>query len=645
MRNFNWRIDKWVASDTWIVSPNKINQFNIQYNRNFGGRVNTPAISLGDLGSAYKIQGASSLPQIAVSGRFTLGSGIPGPVAGSNQYQVRDTLNINSGRHSISLGGEIVLEKMIHDTLLNNYGVFSFNTNNALGSKNSTADYLLGLPVTMNQDAPTTKIDASWYYGLFFQDDIRVGSRLTVNLGFRYDLQPPITDPHDRFLTFVPGAQSVIVPNAPRGLLFPGDTGITRGIIGVDKNNVSPRLGIALDPFGDRKTSIRAGFGIFYGSIAGNQWNASSDNQPFAIRQQFNNVKSLSDPYGLLPGGISPFPYGYTPSAARFYPPSAVSGISLDYKWPYSYQTSFSMQRQVGRDTSFTVAYVSTLVHRIPTTVDANYPVLTSTATTNNVDSRRPYLPGVLSSIGLSKSILNSSYHGFQLTGEKRYSRNVSVKGFYSFGKGLDVTNSQASTTGVTSATDWNNLRLDRGRTSNDRSHRFTVNGIWRLNYVRNAPGLVRAVAGGWSLSFIGSALSGTPLTITAGSDRNLDGNNNDRANLVGDPHLDANRPRNELVDRFFNTAAFAQPVNGTTGTAGRSIIDGPGLKNVDLGIFRDFRVREGKVLQFRGEMSNAFNLVNLSNPSTGQSAPATFGKVSSAGPMRQVQMGLRFTF
>ena len=151
-------------------------------------------------------------------------------------------------------------------------------------------------------------------------------------------------------------------------------------------------------------------------------------------------------------------------------------------------------------------------------------------------------------------------------------------------------------------------------------------------------------MAGGWSLSFIGSALSGTPLTITAGSDRNLDGNGNDRANLVGDPRLDANRPRNELVDKFFNTAAFAQPLNGTTGNAGRSIIDGPGLKNVDMGIFRDFRIMEGKVLQFRGELSNSFNLVNLSNPGTAQNG-STFGKVSSAGPMRQVQMGLRFTF
>jgi hypothetical protein len=644
-RNFNWWVNKYVAGDTWIVSPTKINQFNIQYNRNFGGRVNLPAISLGDLGSAYKIQGTPSLPQISVSSRFNLTSGIPGPVAGSNQYQLRDTLSITHGRHSIALGGEMILEKMVHDTLLNNYGVFAFATNNARGTKNATADFLLGLPNTMNQDAPTTKIDNSWYWGLFFQDDFRVAPRLTLNLGVRYDLQPPITDPHDRFLTWVPGVQSKIVPIAPTGLLFPGDPGVGRGIIKTDKNNLAPRIGLAWDPFGDRKTSVRAGFGIFYGSIAGNQWNSSSDNQPFAIRQQFNNVKSLVDPYGLLPGGVSPFPYGYSPSAARFYPPSAVSGISLDYRWPYSYQTSFSVQRQVGKDASFTAAYVSTLVHRIPTTVDMNYPLMTAGATTNNVDTRRPYLAGILSSIGLNKGILNSAYHGLQITGEKRYSRNFNLKGFYSFGKGLDVTNTQASTTAVTGATDWNNILLDRGRTNGDRRHRFNVNGIWRLNYVRKLPAPVRAVTGGWSLSFIASAQSGTPLTITAGTDRNLDGNNNDRANLSGNPVLDSNRSRNDLINKFFETTVFSQPANGATGTAGRNIIDGPGLKNVDLGIFRDFRVMEGKVLQFRGELTNAFNLVNLGSPGTSQGSSSTFGKITTAGNMRQVQMGLRMTF
>jgi hypothetical protein len=380
--------------------------------------------------------------------------------------------------------------------------------------------------------------------------------------------------------------------------------------------------------------------------MSGNEWNASSDNQPFAIRQQFNNVYSLSDPYRLQPGGVAPFPYSYSPSAPRFVPPSAVLGIGLDYASPYTYQMNFAIQREIAPDTSLTVAYVNNLTHRIPVSPDQNYPILTPTATTANVNARRPYLPGVLSAIGLTKSILNSAYHGLQVTGEKRMSHNFTVKGFYTFGKGLDYINTQNST--QQQATDWNNIALDRGRANNDRTHSATLSGVWELNYVGGAPAVLRAIAGGWSLAAIASFRSGTPLTITAGSDRNMDGNSNDRADLIGDPFLDPNRPRNEVVDQWFNTAAFTtqtQAIRNFAGTAGRGILDGPGLKNVDMTIARTFRLTEQKRLQFRAEATNAFNMVNLSNPSTGANNSSTFGRITTARPMRQAQLGLKFIF
>ena len=139
-------------------------------------------------------------------------------------------------------------EKIVHDTLLDNYGVFAFN-----GSKtgNAYADFLLGLPATMTQDAPIRKTDNGAYISLFAQDDFRVHPRVTLNLGVRYDLQFPLTDPHDRKLAFVPGARSQVSPTAPEGLLFPGDPGISRGIVKTDYNNIAPRLGIAWDPSGD----------------------------------------------------------------------------------------------------------------------------------------------------------------------------------------------------------------------------------------------------------------------------------------------------------------------------------------------------------------------------------------------------------
>ncbi|HTS61655.1 MAG TPA: TonB-dependent receptor [Candidatus Acidoferrales bacterium] len=642
-RDFLYHQNNINAGDTWMISPSKVNQFHVQYLRNFGGRVNLPDLSLGDLGSNFNIQGTPSLPQISVSGRISLTSAIPGPVAGSNTYEVRDNLHITSGKHSIAVGGQVQLEKMVHDTLLNNYGVMNFATNNPRGTGNTTADFLLGLVSTGSQDSPSHKIDNGWYYGLFFQDDWRIAPRLTLNLGVRYDLQMPITDPRNKFLTFVPGAQSAIVPSAPTGLLFPGDNGVGRGIVAADKNNISPRIGIAWDPSGSGKTAIRSAFGLFYGSISGNLWNSSSDNQPFAIRQSFPDVKSLSDPYGDLPGGLSPFPYNYSPANPRFFKPASVSGISLDYTSPYSYQMNFSVQRQVGRDMSFQGAYVSTLTHRIPINVDLNYPMLTATATTGNVDSRRPYQPGILSVVGMTKSILNSAYHGAQFTGSKRFSHNFSVKGFYTFSKGIDVINTQNSTTQT--ATDWSNILLDRGRANNDRTHSFVVSGIWELKYFGGAPVVVRALAGGWSISAISTMRSGTPLTITSGVDTNLDGNSGDRANLIGDPYLDPHRSRSDAVAAWFNTKAFGAVQNGHDGTAGRNILDGPGLKNVDMGIFREFHPRERMRLMFRGEMTNAFNLVNLGNPGTSLSSTSTFGKITTGQPMRQVQLGLRLTF
>ena len=645
-RDFTWSQYNYNLSDTWIVAPNKINELRASYIRNFGGRTNYPGISLGDLGSKYQIQGPPSLPQIQVAGRFNLNSAIPGPVAGSNQYQIRDVFSYTSNRHNIRIGGELILEKMIHDTLLNNYGNFSFTTNNPRGTRNATADFLMGLPATMNQDAPTTKINNSWYSAMFIQDDWRPSNRLTVNLGLRWDIQTPPTDPFDRYLTYVPGAKSVVVPSAPAGLLFPGDKGVARGIIGIPWGNVSPRLGFAWDPKGDRKTAIRGAAGIFFGSMSGNQWNSSSDNQPFAIRQQFNDVYTLSDPYRLQPGGVAPFPYSYSPGTPKFIAPSAIVGIDLGYKSPYSYQMNFAIQRQVTQTVSVTAAYVSTLTHRIPAIPDQNYPVLTPTATTANVNARRPYLPGVLSTVGLTKSILNSAYHGFQLTADKRMSKRFTVRGFYTFGKSLDFINTQNST--QQQATDWNNIGLDRGRTNGDRRHNAVLSGLWDISYFNRSKNLpLRWIAGGWSAAMIASLRSGTPLTVTAGTDFNLDGNNNDRPDLIGDPKMNPNRTRDEVVNQWFNIAAFSRTnaaIRNFAGTAGRNILDGPGMKNFDMTLARNIRVTEKKSFQFRMEGTNFFNIVNLGNPGANANAN-TFGKVTNARPMRQLQLGLKFLF
>jgi hypothetical protein len=274
--------------------------------------------------------------------------------------------------------------------------------------------------------------------------------------------------------------------------------------------------------------------------------------------------------------------------------------------------------------------------------VDNNYPVFSSTATTANVNARRPYLPGTIGSAMVLSSIFASDYNGLQLSAERRGSR-LTGKAYYSFGRGYEDVDFQGG--GLPGVQDAMNLAAERGRNSNDRRHSLVLSGVFKIDYLRDSSSIARVLARDWTVSAIATFQTGTPLTIGAGTDRNFDGLTNDRADLVGNPELDHGRPIEQLIEGWFNTAAFAVPAIGTDGNSGRNIIDGPGYRNVDLGIFRDVPLKGRSMFQFRIEATNVFNIVNLSNPGTGLNAPATFGKIRSARSMRQIQLGARVSF
>ena len=638
-RDFKWNQHNINLAHTWTLSPTTINQLRGTYVRQFGARVNNPTTSLGDLNSKFTIQGDPTLPRLTVTGFFTGQTSIAGPDAGSDYLGVKDAVSISRGKHSFKVGGDLSYEKIIHDTLLDNYGVFTFN-----GSKttNAYADFLLGVPATMTQDAPVRKTDNGTYISAFAQDDFRIHPRLTLNLGVRYDLQFPFTDPQDRKLAFVPGQQSAINPTAPVGLLFPGDTGVSRGIVKTDVNNLAPRFGVAWDPKGDGRTAVRAAFGMFYGSITGNEWNTTADNQPFTVRQSFPTVFTLSDPYRNLPGGVGPFPFTYTPGSPRFTLPAQVFGPSLDFVWPVTYQTNVTIEKEIGRSFSASASYVASFGRHLAAAVDNNYPIFGPGATAANVNSRRPYLPGTIGAANVLSSIFGSDYNGLQLSAERRGS-HLSGKAYYSFGRGYEDVDFQGG--GLPGVQNANRLADERGRTSADRTHTFTLSGVWKVDSLKGSTSWARWLARDWTLSAIVTLQTGAPLTIGAGQDRNLDGLTNDRADLVGNPELDRGRPRDELIEGWFNVAAFANPALGTNGSSGRSIVEGPSYRNVDLGIFRDVRLRGRSMFQFRLEATNVLNIVNLNNPGTNLAAPATFGKIRSARNMRQVQLGARVSF
>lgn len=649
-QDYTWDQHNLNLSDVWVIDSNKVNQAWITFTRNFGGRNNVPSTSLRDLGSSFTPQGTPSLPQITVSGYFTLSNAIGGPTAGTDLYSFRDVFSWIKGRHSLKIGGELTLNKDIQETLLNNYGVFTFN-NTATG--NGFADFLLGMPSAVTQDAPVTGLTNTWYTALFVQDDFRVNSRLMLNLGLRWDVQTPPTDPLDRVVNYVPGVKSTVNPAAPIGALFYGDPGVERGAIPVSYKHFSPRFGLAWDPFGDSKTSIRAAAGLFYGSISGNEWNTMTNFQPFSTRLTFSNINRLQDtvtqqplgatlrnPYNNFPGG-NPFPYngGFTAGGGLF-------AVDPDFKWPYTFQTNISVQREIIKDLTFGAAYVGTKAKNLPFGRDVNYPVLTPTAFTNNVLARRPN--PLFGAVTVLDSDQSASYHGLQLTGAYRFSERISANGFYVLSKTTSSAQLHNNTTqGL--AQNYTRLELEEGRADTDQRHVFSMSMNFRPEFYSGENKIVKAIVNGWSLSPIIKIRSGRPFTVTNGNvDANLDGQTNDRAQVIGDPSL-----ANPTPDQWFNIAAFSRnlAVTGvaTEGNSPRNFLTGPGFRTVDLALSRDFRFGERYKIQFRAEGTNIFNFVNLDLPNSSAPAniasPGNFGRITSAGAMRKLQFGARFTF
>ena len=663
-------------SDVHTFTPNTANQAWLTFTRAAGGRVNLPTTNLGDLGSSFTIQGPSGLPQLNVSTYFNVGGALAGPVTTSDFYSLRDMISMTKGKHTLYYGGELALDKGMFVGNLYNFGVFAFGSGPTT-TGNQLADFVTGQVGTMEQDTPYHTLQSAWHTALFFQDNYRITQRFTANLGVRWDLDTPPVESSNLTAAFVPGQQSTVVTSAPLGMLFPGDSGIARGIVSVKYHHIAPRIGFAWDPFGDGKTAIRAGAGVFYGTTSGNEWNQPGNAQPYAVRQTFNSINSLTNIYAttMSNGQASSFPTGdifpyvYNPKSPRFLVPASIESIGPKVQWPYIYQFNLAVQRQLPWQIALTTAYVGTLSRDVPTMIDDNYAPYAAGASTSqaSINARRPFDPGVLGQNIFLISNQTASYHSLQIAAGRPLTRNIMLNGFYVWSHAIQSSNESAI--GQMTAQDFANLWEEKGPMDADRRSVANISGMWKIDYYHGSNFLMKQVVNGWTLSPIYYLQGGSPFSVTTGSNKNFDSANANRPDLVAgtSAFLDPHRCRvcastNSVVNQWFNQAAFTANgpgvaggigPGGADGNAPRDYLRGPGYRDVDMGLFRDFQFGDRIMFQLRGEATNVFNLVSLNNPGSSgvQSVAgkadwsASLGKITGAASPRVMQVGARLTF
>jgi len=658
-------------SDVHTFSATRANQIWLTITRVVGGRVNLPATDIGSFGSSFTIQGPRALPQIVFgSNGFSAGGALAGPVSNTNFYGLRDVYSLTLGHHTINVGGEFSLEKDPVQGNLYNFGVFTFTPSTSVASStrnSSIGDFLIGSVNQMEQDTPYHTLTSYFMGAGFIQDAWKITPRFTANLGLRYDVEEAPVESQNLTAGFIPGQQSTKVPSAPAGVVFPGDAGIPRGVAPTEWNHVSPRVGFAYDPFGDGKTAIRGGAGMFFGSVSGNEWNQPGNAQPFAVRQTFTSITSFSNVYGntqSFPTG-DPFPYTFNPSSPRFLPTASVEAIDPKYKWPVAYQANAAVEQQMPGGISLQIAYVGNFVRHVPDGIDGNNPVYAPGATTGqtNLTSRRPYNDGgTLGQVILITSGQTANYHSLQVSAHKSLTSHLLLNGFYVWGHSIWSANSSAI--GIATAQDFSQMKEERGPSDNDKRNTSSISAVYKIDYYHGEHLWAKNLANGWKISAISYFNSGTPFNITSGKDNNLDSYNNDRPDLapgVSKSNLLLDKHRNRFViansgwfaTTFNGANAFVQNGPGIAGGIGpggadgnvpRDYLVGPGYRDIDMAVERDFALPHGTGFEFRAEATNAFNMVSLNNP-TATLSSSTFGHITAAAPMRIFQFGGRITF
>jgi hypothetical protein len=602
--------------------------------------------------------------QFGGGGYASIGDPITGPRnTYENAFATSNSLTWIRGHHQLKFGGDYRRDQInvINGIASNGFFVFiPFPISNAFAS------FLVGQPLLFLQGGgsqPDGGGDLSrglrgHRLNFYAQDSYKLTSHLTLNLGLRYELPFPYTEIRNRQNLFEAGAQSRVRPDAPAGLLYPGDPGVPAGLIPTDKKAFAPRVGVAWDPTGNARWLVSAAYAIFYDPYYNGQGGP--------LQTPISAPPYLRTEQLMFPGSLAnPFAHG-NPFTSTFAEPMTLLTLDPGLRLPYAQDWNVDLERSFAADWLLEVGYIGTKGTKLPRFIEGNpsipLPGQSWADQQQNIDAQRFYcMPTpqgrcIYSSVGLIAGSANSSYHALESSLRKRFSHGLSFLASYTFAKAIDnvsslnITGSASQPTAGENdlAQDPFNLAAERGRSMFDARHRFVLSYQWEIPFWRHAQNWYQGVLGNWQVNGITTFMTGTPFTVEDQSYNydapEITGFSAFRPNLISNPN---NGPR--TTQQWFKVDAFRRLDLSTTaaglyGNEGRNVVEGPGLAQWDFSAFKNVRVAESKNLQFRAEFFNTFNRANFRLPNSDVSSP-TFGQIQQALTPRLIQFALKFVF
>jgi hypothetical protein len=641
------RVQSVVLGDTWSVTPTAINSFHFTWTRERITRGPASGLpSAEDIGLKVA-PSPNNFPNITVNTKFTTFCGTCSiAFINSGALQFAEDFSWIKGRHQFSFGGEFIRRYLRFQVSTQQNAAYSFTgqrTNDPL------ADLLLGLPNSFVQGNLTQTSLEQNYLAFYANDKVRLNSRMSLNLGLRWE---PFFPPGEEFgrathfdlAAYQAGRKTTVFDNAPPGFFFSGDpempsSSATNGNWG----NIAARVGLVWDLDGNGRTTIRTAYAILYDFPPLQYFDRFGFGPPWASTITiFQPAGGFADPYLNYPGG-NPFPQAVPPPRDALFPAGGqFADMPLNIRLPYMQQWNFSVQRQIGKDWLVSANYLGNKSTHRWTLQNLNTAVyIPGQSTQANIDSRRiltllsPREGAKVGSLSHADDGAVASYQGLLLSLNKRLSAHFSALVNYTWSHCIsdgDVTSE------ITGGYDNPGSRtMERGNCEVDIRHNFNASLLAmtpRFNHTA-----IRALLGDWQISTIFTKRSGYWFTPAAGRDNNFNGLGGDRASVVADSHVDT-----PTLNRWFNPAAFVHATNGAYGNAGRFSLQGPGAFTMDVALMRRIRVLEKTHVEVRGEAFNILNHPVFGNPRSSLT-DNNFGRILSANDPRIFQFALKYVF